>query len=84
MTAKSIMDKLVKYGCKRQHNLLFQDQVTFDPMEYTPLTVNLAMLIRAIRDAVNAAHTPNREYLVADIDRMGRVIGWHVPKRKNR
>lgn len=82
MTADKILDRLVELGCQESskkvntaHMEGIGRWVYFDPVGRKPRKDELPKLCQAVRAA--ALKERSRE-LIADIDRMGRVIGWHI------
>lgn len=74
-TAKEVLAMLVFFGCTRHTKCpLFAEQVTFDPLTRRPTKSDVVNLARLIRKAALLERSGS---LVADIDRQGRVIGWH-------
>jgi len=77
MTPEDTLDRLVQLGCAESKKMAALGRwVSFDPPSRKPLIAELPDLYRAIRCATNHEHGGR---LIADIDRMGRVIGWHLP-----
>jgi hypothetical protein len=75
--AKSALKELEKFGCPRAEFPF--GHVYFDSKKLRILKADVADFARAVRKCVLLERSGE---LVADIDRMGKVVGWHPAQDK--
>ena len=75
--ANKVLDELLKIGLKESNATPWKG-VSFAPINKIKKE-KLPLLIRLIR---RATLLERNGYLIADIDRLGKVTGWHLGRRE--